>query len=142
MENCDRSSKLEKLPKNLLALIFGYLELKNVVVLMRLNKFFLNLISHSICAKSVWKNMAEEFCGELDEDQVRDLVNKLINKSDFFEKKMDCYFLYLKYASTLNWDSKRKGKNIKTSPDGKSIYTSKKIFFSYYLIFHNFFFTS
>ena len=158
----NEKSIFEKLPKNLIAMILGYLEEKNLAKIMRLNKFCLNLLSESnICSNQVWKNLCARqfekiisnsfiykiffslrFFHTLDENEIDLLISNL--KKSEYEKKLNRYHLFFKYGIIPKWHPVNHGQHVHLSPDGKSFHTGKNFWKkkkkkNLKLIFHFFF---
>ena len=96
LDSVTASCNFEKLPKMILAKIFGFLNLHDISKVWILNKFFFKfLFESSIYSNFVWKSYLEESqtTGEEDIDS-----ESLFQKS-FFEKRVNKIYLFVKVGN-------------------------------------------
>ena len=98
----EEKSEFEKLPKVLYFKMFSLLSLKDLSVLLRLNKFFLRLLcSSSNLIDSIWKIHLEKsnlgFQSEMIEKEIEEI------KKTPFEEKMNKYSLLCKVKIFLHF---------------------------------------
>eukprot|EP01091_Cochliopodium_minus_P018900 TRINITY_DN7779_c0_g1_i1.p1 TRINITY_DN7779_c0_g1~~TRINITY_DN7779_c0_g1_i1.p1 ORF type:complete len:309 (-),score=50.53 TRINITY_DN7779_c0_g1_i1:28-933(-) len=109
-------SDLEKLPKNVLSNILYYLPPKDLAIVWRLNKYFLNILSESNSATLIWKNLCKIYLDKIEIDlEMEDFIQSL--KKTEFEKKLNKYCLYFKHGGRLIWNVDKKGNNIQLKDD-------------------------
>ena len=111
-------AQLEKLPKNLLFIIFSNFDLNSIQNISSTNKFFFRLVYSSAI---IWKNLlrlhyeVEDF----DDQEVDSFFHSRC--FDSFELKIDKYCLYFKYGVSLQWDPLLTCKDLILSNDNKTI---------------------
>ena len=124
---------LQKLPKPLLCIIISYLNAKSIAAVLRLNKFFLQLVSNSVYSNIIWKKLVSMEDNLLDK-KAEDIM-KYVDLSEY-EKQLDKYLLLFKYGAPLEWDDEYKppghvifnnGKTLKRKEGGWGVLFSKRV---------------
>ena len=111
-----------QLNKTSLKEIVGWLDLRDLAKIWRLNKFFLCLISNSNSANLIWKRVCEENgLGLESTSSIQEFVDKL--ELNQFEKNLNLHCLFLKYSQQTEWDENC-GKQIHFNKERTSFYTS------------------
>ena len=106
------TSNLEKLPKNLLIKIIGYIQIAEYSNLMVLNRFFLKLMINSEYSNLLYK---EEGLQIFDPKEA-DLFVKETKKNAFnyeWDSRSSDWYLVLKYNSSCKFDKSKMSKNYK-----------------------------
>ena len=132
------SSEIEKLPKVLLSQILTYLPMKELAKMIRLNKYFLNLIllKDQIHSKKLWKTLFVKEVGDVDESILERECEEM--KKDQFESFIDKYYLIIKYDNQFvqkdspKYNFKRNGRKFEI----EQICISFLSFFSFFFHFY------
>eukprot|EP01091_Cochliopodium_minus_P010087 TRINITY_DN2627_c0_g4_i1.p1 TRINITY_DN2627_c0_g4~~TRINITY_DN2627_c0_g4_i1.p1 ORF type:complete len:354 (-),score=81.46 TRINITY_DN2627_c0_g4_i1:927-1895(-) len=116
-------SDFEKLPKTVFMIIILYLELHEIANLQRLNRYMFKTLTDptSTLSTSVWKSACKRKFGdeELTEKGVEE--HKIMKKDlCYFERKLNDYYLFLKYASELKWDPETSAKGVTFTNENKN----------------------
>ena len=96
------SSSFEKLPKNILSIIFSYFDVSEITKMWRLNKYFFTLICNSTFSTTVWKTICER---NFESENLKDIVEQNIKSLEIteFEKNLNEYCILFKYFQ-IEWD--------------------------------------
>ena len=115
--NTNDLSQIEKIPKNILCLVFSYLTPSELAGVWLLNKYFLRLLTDSPFANIIWRQVCKNNFGEnFNEIEVDEFV-KSKNQS-LYEQKLSKFCFFFKHFFNLRWDSSKCGNATKISIDG------------------------